>query len=175
VGWSLPIFSYVHSDLAIHRNRHVANLLNSHLAASIAPKPAFAAATFARPCVISRCPLGGSGRHTKRISEFTNHGAEREAKHTGRGIWAREAVAPWSIALALSGVGGRGVCSDDENAHPCEIGQLGIARKMTSAVFAWHYSKLRRTSRPSWRFYNSARPNSKVIIGIYNSRAQANR
>jgi hypothetical protein len=75
--------------------------------------------------------------------------------------FGREAV----IALALSGVGGRGVCSDDENAHPCEIGLLGIARKMTSAVFAWHNSKLRRTSRPSCQFYNSARPYQESYNG----------
>jgi hypothetical protein len=70
---------------------------------------------------------------------FTNHGAQGKAKHTGRDIWAGS-----SCALGLSRLH-RGVCLDDENAHPCEIGQLRIVR-MISTVFACHYS------RPSARF-----------------------
>ena len=71
-------------------------------------------------------------------------------------------VAPWLYRACIKRGGRPGVRSDDENAHPCETGQLRIVR-MTSTVFAWHYSKP-RASRPRCQFYNSARPNRKVII-----------
>src|ERR1700756_3130398 len=57
--------------------------------------------------------------------------------------FGREAVAPWLYRTCIERGGRPGVCSDDENAHPCEIGQLRIVRRMTSTVFAWHYSKPR--------------------------------
>ena len=89
-----------------------------------------------------KMPARGVADDTKkRISEFTNHG--RKAKpSTLDAAFRREAVAPWLYRTCIERGGRPGVCSDDENAHPCEIGQLGIAKRMTSAAFAWHYSKL---------------------------------
>jgi hypothetical protein len=40
---------------------------------------------------------------------FTNHRAQGEAKHTGRGIWAREAVARWVYRACIKR-GGRPGC-----------------------------------------------------------------
>ena len=45
-------------------------------------------------------------------------------------------VAPWLYRACIERGGRPGVCSDDENAHPCEISQLRIVR-MTPTVFAW--------------------------------------
>ena len=95
---------------------------------------------------------------------FTNPGRKAKPNTLDAAFGRGKQLPPGSIALALSGVGGRGVCSNAENAHPCEIGQLGIARKMTSAVFAWHYSKLLRV-RASGSIITE-RSNTKSIVGL---------
>ena len=113
----------------------------------------------------SKARLGAPGMrpHLARADASVNSpttGRKRSQTHSTRHLGG-SCVAPWVYRACIRRGGRPGVCSYDENAHPCEIGQLGIARKMTSAVFAWHYSKLRRASSPSRQFYNSARPNKQ--------------
>jgi len=44
--------------------------------------------------------------------------AQREAEHTGRGLWAGSYVAPWLYRACIQANGKPGDCSDDANAHP---------------------------------------------------------
>jgi endonuclease YncB( thermonuclease family) len=45
------------------------------------------------------------------------NGAEREAEHRGRGLWAGSYVAPWLYRACIRQGGRPGDCSDDANAH----------------------------------------------------------
>jgi endonuclease YncB( thermonuclease family) len=43
--------------------------------------------------------------------------AQRDAEHTGRGIWKGSYVAPWLYRACIRANGSPGNCSDDANAH----------------------------------------------------------
>jgi endonuclease YncB( thermonuclease family) len=45
-------------------------------------------------------------------------GAQRDAEHAGRGIWAGSYVEPWLYRACIRANGRPAACSDDANAHP---------------------------------------------------------
>ena len=73
-----------------------------------------------------------------------NHGAQGEAKHTGRGIWGGKLCRPRLYRACIERGGRPGCLFGRRERASFEIGQLGIVRRMTSTVLAWHYSKLLR-------------------------------
>jgi hypothetical protein len=69
--------------------------------------------------------LNLSGRHVDGLAlDWPNysHGMydkiQREAEHTGRGIWSGSYVAPWLYRVCIRAGGKPADCSDDANAHP---------------------------------------------------------
>jgi endonuclease YncB( thermonuclease family) len=44
--------------------------------------------------------------------------AQREAEHTGQGLWKGSYVEPWLYRACIRASGKPATCSDDANAHP---------------------------------------------------------
>jgi endonuclease YncB( thermonuclease family) len=53
-----------------------------------------------------------------RYSRGRYNDAQREAEHTGRGIWGGSYVEHWLFRVCIRQGGKPGDCSDDANAHP---------------------------------------------------------
>ncbi|WP_334539216.1 thermonuclease family protein [Bradyrhizobium sp. AZCC 1708] len=103
----------------------------NHLDAFIARRPVSCSLVNLDPYgrVVATCSVGGTdlGEWLLRkglaldwpqYSKGRYGGAQRDAEHSGRGIWKGSYVEPWRYRACIRTSGKPSDCSDDANAHP---------------------------------------------------------